>query len=130
MVPGPWGGRGAMGMPVQKAKDFQATFQRLLGYFLVQKYQLFIVIATSILSTVFYIIGPKILGLATSKLFEGLLLKFKRVPGATIDFVFISHILLLLAGLYVIGAVFGYLQQYIMASVAQKTVYTLRHVYH
>ncbi|TMC22899.1 MAG: ABC transporter ATP-binding protein [Chloroflexi bacterium] len=126
MVPGPWGGRGAMGMPVQKAKDFQATFQRLLGYFLVQKYQLFIVIATSILSTVFYIIGPKILGLATSKLFEGLLLKFKRVPGATIDFVFISHILLLLAGLYVIGAVFGYLQQYIMASVAQKTVYTLR----
>ena len=126
MVPGPWGGRGAMGMPVQKARDFQGTLQRLLSYFLVQKYQLFIVIVTSILSTVFYIVGPKILGLATTRLFEGLLTKFKGVPGATIDFTYISHILLLLAGLYIVGSVFGYIQQYIMASVAQKTVYALR----
>jgi len=115
-----------MGMPVQKARDFQGTLQRLLSYFLVQKYQLFIVIVTSILSTVFYIVGPKILGLATTRLFEGLLTKFKGVPGATIDFTYISHILLLLAGLYIVGSVFGYIQQYIMASVAQKTVYALR----
>lgn len=122
---GPFG-RGAMGMPVQKAKDFRGTFNRLLGYFMPQKYLLLTVLVTAILSTVFNIVGPKILGLATTKLFEGLLLKFRGIPGASVDFTYIRNILLFLAGLYVISAIFGYIQQYIMASVAQKMVYTLR----
>lgn len=125
MGPGPFG-RGAMGMPVEKAKDFKGTFNRFLGYFKPQKYSLIAVIITAMLSAAFNIVGPKVLGLATTKLFEGLLLKIKGVPGAGIDFNYIARILLILGILYVISAVFGYLQQYIMAGVAQKTVYRLR----
>src|SRR5947209_20256526 len=71
------GGWGAMGMPVQKAKDFQGTARRLLGYFLPQKFLLLIVLGTAILGTAFNIVGPKILGLATTKLFEGLIAKYQ-----------------------------------------------------
>ncbi len=115
-----------MGMPVQKAKNFGGTLKRLLGYFVPQKYRLFAVLTAAIISTVFNIVGPKILGLATTKLFEGLLLKLRGVPGAAVDFTYIGHILLLLCGLYIISSLFMYVQQYIMAGVAQKTVYTLR----
>jgi ATP-binding cassette subfamily B protein len=66
------------------------------------------------------------MGQATTKLFEGLIAKMMHVPGAKIDFDYIAQILLILAGLYVVSAVFGYMQQYIMAGVAQKTVYTMR----
>jgi ATP-binding cassette subfamily B protein len=77
-------------------------------------------------SVIFTIVGPKILGLATTKLFEGVVLKLRHVPGASIDFTYIMHILLFLLVLYLISALFGYMQQYIMAGVAQRTVYTLR----
>jgi ATP-binding cassette, subfamily B, multidrug efflux pump len=69
------GGWGAMGRPVEKAKDFRGTLKRLLGYFLPYKYSLSIVLGAAIIGTVFNIVGPKILGLATTKLFEGLLAK-------------------------------------------------------
>src|SRR5438874_1649369 len=115
------GGWGAMGMPVEKAKDFKGTARRLFGYFLPQKYLLLIVLVTAIIGTVFNIVGPKILGLATTKLFEGLLLKFHHVPGATVDFGYIGTVLLILLGLYIISAVFMYIQQYVMAGVAQRT---------
>jgi len=119
-------GRGAMGMPVQKAKDFRGTLKRFLGYFLPQKYRLIAVLVTAVIGTAFNIVGPKILGLATTKLFEGLVARFRGVPGAKIDFNYIGHILLILAGLYIISSVFTYMQQYIMAGVAQRTVYKLR----
>lgn len=119
-------GRGAMGMPVQKAKDFRGTLKRFLGYFLPHKYRLIAVLVTAVIGTAFNIVGPKILGLATTKLFEGLVARFKGVPGAKIDFNYIGHVLLILAGLYVISSVFTYAQQYIMAGVAQRTVYKLR----
>jgi len=119
-------GRGGMGMPVQKAKNFRGTLIRLLGYFKPQKYLLLVVLVAAVISTVFNIVGPKILGLATTKLFDGMLLKFEGVPGARVDFTYIGNILLLLGGLYIISAVFNYIQQYVMAGVAQKTVYTLR----
>lgn len=122
---GPWGS-GAMGMPVQKAKDFKGTLYRLLGYFKPQKYLLSAVLVTAVIGSVFNIVGPKILGLATTKLFEGLLLKFQGVPGAKVDFNYIARVLLILGGLYIISAVFMYIQQYIMAGVAQKTVYAMR----
>ena len=120
---GPMGG---MGMPVQKAKNFRGTLFRLLGYFVPQKVLLSVVVATAILSTVFNIVGPKILGLATTKLFEGFVAKLYHVPGAHIDFTYIGHVLLILIGLYLISSVFGYIQQYVMAGVAQRTVYIMR----
>jgi ATP-binding cassette subfamily B protein len=119
-------GRGGMAMPVEKPKDFKTTFNRLLGYFMPQKYLLLAVVLASIISTVFNIVGPKILGLATTALFTGIVQKIKGVPGASIDFTYIMRILLFLSVLYIISAVFNYIQQYIMADVAQKTVYALR----
>jgi ATP-binding cassette subfamily B multidrug efflux pump len=127
-APGPMGrmGFGAMGMPVQKAKNFRGTLGRLLGYFKPQALALVAVLLTAIISTVFTIVGPKILGLATTKLFEGVVAKFTGVPGASIDFTYIGDVLLILAGLYLISSIFNYIQQYIMAGVAQKTVYRMR----
>lgn len=121
---GPMGGM--IGMPVQKAKDVKGTLRRMLGYLRPYKWQLVLVIALAILSTVFSILGPKIMGEATTKLFQGLIAKMQGVPGAAIDFGFIGQILLILTGLYVISAVFGYLQQFVMAAVAQGTVYDMR----
>src|SRR6476620_6160130 len=101
---GPMGGM--IGMPVQKAKDVKGTLRRMLGYLRPYKWQLVLVIALAILSTVFSILGPKIMGQATTKLFEGLIAKMQHVPGASIDFGYIGQILLILIGLYVISAVF------------------------
>ncbi len=124
------GGWGAMGRPVEKAKDFKGTALRLLRYFLPQKFLLIVVLITAIIGTVFNIVGPKILGLATTKLFDGLLAKFqafqKHQPIPPIDFHYIATVLLILLGLYVISAIFMYIQQYIMAGVAQRTMYQLR----
>lgn len=121
-----FGPRGGFGMPVQKARNFRGTLFRLIRYLAPQKYLLIAVLVAAILSTVFNIVGPKILGLAITRLFEGYVLKFRHVPGASIDFAYIDRILLILAGLYIISSIFGYIQQYIMAGVAQKTVYQMR----
>lgn len=121
---------GAMGRPVEKAKDFKGTSKRLLGYGLPQKYHLMIVLAAATIGTVFNVVGPKILGLATTKLFDGLMAKYQALlrhqPGAGVDFGYIGTVLLILLGLYIISAIFMYIQQYVMADVAQKTVYRLR----
>ncbi|MGL4911915.1 MAG: ABC transporter ATP-binding protein [Romboutsia sp.] len=116
--------RGAM--PIEKAKDFKGTLKRLLVY--VKKYQKSIVLVfiAAILSTVFSILSPKILGKATTKIFEGVMMKSKGVPGATIDFNYIGKTLIVLIVLYFISSIFSYIQQYIMAIVAQKTVYDMR----
>jgi len=115
-----------MGMPVQKAKNFKGTLRRVLAYLKPRRLHLTAVFALAILSTVFGIVGPKVMGKATTKLFEGLMAKFMRVPGARVDFDYIAQILLILAGLYVVSAAFGYLQQFIMAGVSQKTVFDMR----
>ncbi len=124
------GGWGAMGRPVEKAKDFKGTALRLLRYFLPQKFLLIIVLITAIIGTVFNIVGPKILGLATTKLFDGLIAKFqafqRHQPPPAIDFHYIATVLLILLGLYVISSIFIYIQQYVMAGVAQRTMYRLR----
>jgi ATP-binding cassette, subfamily B, multidrug efflux pump len=118
-----WGGRG-MGMPVEKAKDFRGTLARLLRYFKPQRYQLLAVVVAAVIGTVFNVVGPKILGLATTRLFEGVVLKSRSA--GTVDFAYIGHILLIVVGLYVVSACFQYVQQYLMANVAQKTVYAMR----
>ena len=120
------GPMGPMGRPTEKAKDFKGTFRRLLGYLKPRRMRLLIVLLFAILSTIFSIVSPRIMGKATTKLFEDLMLKYKHVPGAAVDFQYILNILLILAGLYIISALFAYIQQYIMAGVAQNTVYDMR----
>ena len=119
-------GPGRMGMPVQKAKDFKGTLKRLITYLKPYYLQLSAVFVTAIISTVFSIVSPKYMGKATTKLFEGLMMKLKGVPGAKIDFEYIAHIIVLLIGLYIMSAIFAFIQQYIMAGVAQRTVSNLR----
>jgi ATP-binding cassette subfamily B protein len=127
---GPGGARGGpiggLAMPVEKAKDFRGTLNRLTGYLLPYKISLLAILITAVLSTVFNIVSPKIMGLATTKLFAGVVAKIQGVPGAGIDFAYILHILVILAVLYTVSSFFFYIQQYIMATVAQKTVYQLR----
>lgn len=120
------GPMGPMGRPVIKAKDFKGTFNRLLGYLKPRQFRLLIVLLFAILSTVFSIVSPRIMGKATTKLFEDLMQKYNHVPGAAVDFAYILNILLILAGLYIISALFAYIQQYVMAGVAQQTVYDMR----
>ncbi len=122
---GPMGGHG-MGMPMEKAKNFKGTLKRLLGYLKSRRLRLLTVFSMAILSTVFSIVSPKIMGKATTKLFEGIMMKYRHVPGAKVDFDYIGQILVLLIGFYILSAIFSYLQQYIMAGVAQKTVYDIR----
>ena len=129
----PGGGRGPMGgghmgvgMPVEKPKNFKGTLSRLVAYLKPRRIALSAVLLTAVISTVFSIASPKILGKATTKLFEGLMAKMRGLPGAAIDFDYILRIIIILIGLYVISAIFMYIQQFIMAGVAQRTVYDLR----
>lgn len=124
MGQGPGGGN--MMMMGQKAKNFKGTLRRLLTYLKPRRNKLIAVFFAAILSTVFMIAGPKIMGTAITELFEGAYGKFQGTPGAYIDFDKIGQILLLLVGLYVLSSLFSYVQQYIMSSVAQDTVYDLR----
>ncbi|MED3711484.1 ABC transporter ATP-binding protein [Peribacillus frigoritolerans] len=121
---GPGGGN--MMMMGQKAKDFKGTLKRLLTYLKPRRNRLISVFLAAIMSTIFMIVGPKIMGNAITELFEGAYGKFQGVPGAAINFDKIGQILLLLAGLYALSSLFSYVQQYIMSSVAQDTVYDLR----
>ena len=125
---GPMGGgpMGGMGMPVEKPKNFGVTARRLVSYLQPHRTRLALVLLAAIMSTVFSIVSPKILGLATTRLFEGIVAKLRRQAGAHVDFEYIARILLILVGLYVISALFGYAQQYIMAGVAQGTVFDMR----
>lgn len=120
------GGMGGMGMPVQKAKNFKGTLRRLVGYLRPQRFKLLAVFFTAILSTAFAIYSPKVLGEATTKLFEGMMGKINGDPNAHFDLTGIWQIVLFLASLYIISSLFSYIQQFLMAGVAQKTVYGLR----
>lgn len=124
--PGPFGGGPGMMMPGQKAKNFKGTFRRLVRYLHPYRWRLSIVLAAAIASTIFSIVSPKILGNATTMLFEGMMGRMNDVPGASIDFQGIWQIIILLVGLYALSSVFSYIMQFLMAGVAQKTVYSLR----
>ncbi len=116
----------AMGRPVEKAKDFEGTLKRLLRYLKPRRIQLIFVILFAILSTVFTIVTPKVLGKAITKLFEGFFMKLNGAPGAAIDFSYILYILAIVGSLYVASFVFSYIMRFIMASVAQLTVREMR----
>ncbi|HER23462.1 MAG TPA: ABC transporter ATP-binding protein, partial [Candidatus Atribacteria bacterium] len=106
------GSHRSMAMPIEKAKDFRGTLKRLLDYLKPYRVKLIITFLAAIASTFFNIISPKIMGRVTTKLFEGFLLKTKNVPNAAIDFNYILNIIFILIGLYVLSAIFNYIQQY------------------
>ncbi|WP_442780503.1 ABC transporter ATP-binding protein [Bacillus sp. Au-Bac7] len=128
--PIPSRGHGGPRMPVQKAKDEKGTLKRLARYLGTYKIQLLFVIAAAILSTVFSIFSPKILAEAIDTLFNGLMNKMNGVPGAEIDFAAIGQVLVWLILLYIISALFMYIQQIIMVNISQKTIFQLRQEVH
>ena len=111
-------------MPGEKAKDFKGTMKKLTAYLGKFKAAIFFVMLFAVGSTVFNIAGPKILGKATTELFNGLVGKISGGPG--IDFDKIGKILLMLLGLYVFSALFSFIQGYIMTGVSQKLTYQMR----
>ena len=124
-VGGPFGGPPGMLRGGEKAVNFKGTMAKLIKYLRVYRWQLITVILFAIASTVFMIVGPKILGKATTKLFEGIVAKFSGT-GSGVDFVYIGNILLMLGGLYLLSAVFSYIQGWIMTSVSMKVTYQFR----
>ncbi|AWI04751.1 ABC transporter ATP-binding protein [Clostridium drakei] len=110
----------------EKAKNFKTTMNKLLQYLKPYRLSIIIVIIFAIGSAAFSIIGPKILGKATTKLFEGLVNKVMGVEGAAIDFSYIGYIAILLLVLYIVSAVFSIIQGYIVSGVAQKVSYNFR----
>lgn len=120
----PRGPHGRGMMPGEKAKDFKGTIKKLLRYIGKYKYAVVFVLLFAIGSTVFNIIGPKILSKATTELFNGLIAKIQGT--GEIDFEKIGRILLLLLGLYVISAVFSFIQGWIMTGVTQRLCFRFR----
>ncbi|APT75801.1 multidrug ABC transporter ATP-binding protein [Marinitoga sp. 1137] len=122
---GPMGGGPGMKGPVEKAKDFKGTMKRLMQYLKVYKWSFITVIVFAMASATFSIVGPKILGKATTKIFEGII---GKIMGKTegIDFAYISNIILILGGLYILSAIFGYIQGWIMSGISMKVSYNLR----
>ena len=152
---GPMGGHGMMGGGGAKSKDFKGSLKRLGRYLAPHRWMLVLVVALATISVTFNIIGPRILGNATNLLFEGVIGKQFPVgvtqdqavaglraagndqladmlanmdikPGEGVDFDAVGNLLMLMGGVYIVSAIFGWMQQYIMAGVAQRTVYSLR----
>jgi ATP-binding cassette subfamily B multidrug efflux pump len=149
-------GFGMHGMaPAAKTKDFKGSFKRLGGYLKPHSAMLVLILVLAVISVTFNIIGPKVMAKATDLLFEGVISKqlpagatkdqviaglnatgksqlaemiapMDIVPGTGVDFAAIAQILLALTAIYLLSALFGWLQQYLMAGVAQQTVYGLR----
>jgi ATP-binding cassette subfamily B multidrug efflux pump len=111
-------------MSNEKAKDFKGTMKKLMAYLSAYKIGILFVIVFAIGSTIFNIVGPKILGKATTEIFKGLVRKVSG--GSGIDFDKITHIVLTLLCLYLTSAVFSFVQGYIMTGVSQKLTYRLR----
>lgn len=103
----------------------KSTLMRLLQYLRPRRKRLTVVLLATILSTLFTILGPKVMGDTITVVFEGAYAKLTGT-GTGIDFTKVSQLLLILGGLYVFSSLFTFLQQYLMASVAQNTVYDLR----
>ncbi len=130
---GPGGSGGGMhghghgiGRIAEKSKDFKGTFKKLFSYLRPQYKGLIVVFLFTIFSTIFSIIGPKIIGLAVDKLFEGVMAKINHLANASIDFHSIARILIILLGIYLLSSLFSYLQEYLMAHISQKIIQRMR----
>ncbi|WP_322906314.1 ABC transporter ATP-binding protein [Paenibacillus campi] len=117
---GPMGGPPGLTLPGEKPKNFKVTLVRLLRYLRPYRMQLSGVVVAALLSTLFSIIAPRVLGMATDELFNSV------SGGRAIRFDYIFELLGILGGLYVFSALFSYIQQYWMAAVTQNTVYEMR----
>lgn len=116
--------KGGPPIAVEKAKDFKGTVKKLWRYLSKYKIALIIVMLFTIASTIFSVVGPKILGNATTELFNGVISKY--TGGAGINFTKIGKILLFLLALYICSAIFSYIQGIIMTNISQKLAYRLR----
>lgn len=117
-------GRGPMVMPGEKVKDFKGTLLRFFAYMGAHRIALALVFLFAIGSTVFNIVGPKVLSEATTLLFNGIVAK---VAGeGSIDFAAIGFVLLCTLGLYVLSAACSFVQSWLMSGVSQRTCYRLR----
>jgi ATP-binding cassette subfamily B protein len=111
-------------MKGEKPRDFKGTMTKLIRYLGEYRLPILIVMLVAIASTVFSIVGPKILGRATTKLFEGVL---AQIAGTgTIDFGYIGRIILLTLFLYVIAAMFSYIQGWVMSGISMNITYRFR----
>ena len=144
-----------MGMPAEKARDFRTSFRRLLGLLRPEAPLIAFVVVLAVVSVAFAVVGPKILGDATNTIFQGvisqnlppgvtqeqavaglraqgenqladMLASMRLTPGVGIDFGALGQVLLLLAGVYLVSSLFGWMQGWIMAGVTQRTIYRLR----
>ncbi|MDO5726064.1 MAG: ABC transporter ATP-binding protein [Tissierellia bacterium] len=116
--------RSNMAAPVENAKDFKGSFKKLIGYLGTHKWTILFVWILAIISTVFTIVGPKVLAKATDELVRGFLAKISGT--GTIDFTKIGKILAFMMGLYFISATFTYLQGFVMAGVTSKVTKKMR----
>jgi ATP-binding cassette subfamily B protein len=120
------GPMGRPGMGGEKPKSFRKAMGTFLKYLAPYRVSLVLVLIFAIASTVFTILGPKMLGNATTKLFQGIAAKVMHVPGATVDFHYIGRIAIILLCLYVASAIFSFIQGYIMSGIAMKVTYMFR----
>ncbi|ADQ47194.1 ABC transporter related protein [Caldicellulosiruptor kronotskyensis 2002] len=109
----------------EKPKDFKTAMKKLIKYLSAYKFSIIAVIVLAMLSAAFSIAGPKILSKAITKIFEGIM---NRITGTGngIDFEYVGKIVLILLGLYIVSALFGYIQGWIMSGVSMKLTYRLR----
>ena len=122
-MPGPM--RRGMNNAPEKAKDFKGTVKKLIkSYLAPYKWQIIVVLIFAIGSTIFSIVGPKILGNATTEIYNGLISKLSG--GSGINFEAIANILITLLILYVISMAFSSIQGFVMTNVAQKVTYKVR----
>ena len=121
---GPMGGPGRGAIPGEKAKDFKGSMKKIFRYMGRYKVRFLIMFIFAIAGTIFNIVGPKILGQATTELFNGLVEKVSGTGG--IDFGRIAQILLFALGLYLCSAVFSFIQGFIMTGISNDTTYNLR----
>jgi ATP-binding cassette subfamily B multidrug efflux pump len=119
-------GTGRDSGPFEKPKNFKETFAKLIRYLKPFRIELVVVIIFAIGSSAFSIVGPKILGKATTNIFEGLVARIAGLPGGGIDFGYLGNIILILIGLYLLSALFSFVQGFIVTGVAQKISYNLR----
>lgn len=117
-------GHGSMGMGGEKAKDFSGSIKKILRYMSKYKVRLILVAIAAMAGTIFNIVGPKILGKATTELFNGLVAKIGGTGG--IDFGKIGQILLFVMGLYFCSAAFTFIQGFIMSGISNDVTYSLR----
>lgn len=120
----PGGGMHGGMVPGEKAKDFKGSFRKLSAYIGRYKIAIFIVMILAACSTVFSVLGPKIMGRATTALSEGLMRKIAGTGG--IDFARIGNILLFTLGLYLTSSVLSFFQGWIMTGITQKVCYRMR----